>query len=279
MREDQARCLKKFPLTIFQSTSLEWGKTNGGASIDVDNYISIHFPRMREDHGDPECRTVWSISIHFPRMREDTMNCEPYGQLNISIHFPRMREDSILLRIYSIPPYFNPLPSNEGRRRLYQLYSWLTSISIHFPRMREDAQPLFHSFWDLHFNPLPSNEGRPESGSYLSGEVTFQSTSLEWGKTSIGICHCADPNISIHFPRMREDGDDVLYGIGDKRISIHFPRMREDTSDCWGKETPGEFQSTSLEWGKTMSRPVNSAGMWNFNPLPSNEGRRPTPPE
>ena len=139
MREDQARCLKKFPLTIFQSTSLEWGKTNGGASIDVDNYISIHFPRMREDHGDPECRTVWSISIHFPRMREDTMNCEPYGQLNISIHFPRMREDCPHCGISPSICSFQSTSLEWGKTVFCYAYIPFRHISIHFPRMREDV--------------------------------------------------------------------------------------------------------------------------------------------
>ena len=104
--------------------------------------------------------------------------------------------------------HFNPLPSNEGRPGPLFEEVPIDNISIHFPRMREDC---------------------PHCG--ISPSIcSFQSTSLEWGKTVFCYAYIPFRHISIHFPRTREDVGCISCIAG-----LH------------------PFQSTSLEWGKTLN--------------------------
>ena len=123
-------------------------------------------------------------------------------------------------------------------------------ISIHFPRMREDPYQEQKTIHRRYFNPLPSNEGRRSTLiSFILG-FTFQSTSLEWGKTGKRLLSLRGSNISIHFPRMRED----LHRYLPLRRSQYFNPLPSNEGRRWW--------CTLWNWRQE-----------NFNPLPSNEGR------
>ena len=77
--------------------------------------ISIHVPRMRDDHRRQPCSVSPVISIHVPRMRDDAAQVCLFGNVAISIHVPRMRDDFFKKRVF---------PD--------------CVISIHVPRMRDD---------------------------------------------------------------------------------------------------------------------------------------------
>ena len=144
-----------------------------------------------------------------------------------SIHFPHPREDEDTQRQRLCIMSFNPLPSSEGRRRIYR-----------------------YVISQANFNPLPSSEGRQapkDNGKKLQ-------------ITSIHFPHPREDDIhrkvhrtgrtSIHFPHPREDSD------------THIPRMNllyfNPLPSSEGRQTRSSgsvsgcsLQSTSLIRGKT----------------------------
>ena len=193
------------------------------------------------------------------------------------------------------PPYFNPLPSCEGRLLTHSTISQYTS----------------------HFNPLPSCEGRPNHPCSTSQHAQFQSTPLMRGETPTDPILHQYPVISIHSPHARGDcsGSGGVCGIhrfqstplmrgetsspapepmwlefqstplmrGETEahilaltvslISIHSPHAR---GDAWTRpklSLSATFQSTPLMRGETGKRHRRQCAHTDFNPLPSCEGR------
>ena len=166
---------------------------------------------------------------------------------------PLMREETLAgFRHSRIVPYFNPLPSCEGRRRR----------NPH--RLQED-----------NFNPLPSCEGRPapahaapaaehisihsphargdDEADHLYGwDVKFQSTPLVRGETLLRRFRRVQVKISIHSPRARGDARPTRRRGRPPRISIHSPHARGDWRRSAEHDDPAQFQSTPLVRGETV---------------------------
>ena len=133
--------MKLLPISILQSTSLIRGKTA---------------PNI------PVCNLP-GTSIHFPHPREDsTSELASYNGIT-SIHFPHPREDSSPTAYTCLVPYFNPLPSSEGRHSVRTAVLNASYTSIHFPHPREDRKTADYRLPSQYFNPLPSSEGRQQN--------------------------------------------------------------------------------------------------------------------
>ena len=169
-------------------------------------------------------------------------------------------------------PYFNPLPSHEGRhcRRYDTGRSW--RISIHFPLTREDHSNLTEQDYQSYFNPLPSHEGRQSSHGFQHPPLHFNPLPSHEGRPwYLRKLIQAHPNFN---PLPSHEG----------RLQRSFLILPSQI-----------FQSTSLSRGKTVLRAIMSVGQvifqstslsrgktcnyWEadyceyFNPLPSHEGR------
>ena len=78
------------------------------------------------------------ISIHSSHARGDLYVPPIARSLTISIHSPHARGDLRLTSFPAQPPYFNPLPSCEGRRWRSACVQADHLISIHSPHARGD---------------------------------------------------------------------------------------------------------------------------------------------
>ena len=100
-------------------------------------------------------------------------------------------------------------------------------ISIHVPRVEDDCYNQSRGEGGRDFNPRPPCGGRHIDclGFVLTDE--FQSTSPVWRTTQIDAPKLDDVIISIHVPRVEDDG--TAKGTGeDFTISIHVPRVEDD---------------------------------------------------
>ncbi len=79
---------------IFQSTSPVWGTTGGGGGVLLNEWISIHVPRVGDDFGCIILAVNQTISIHVPRVGDDL------GKLVTCRNIP----------------HFNPRPPCGGRQ-------------------------------------------------------------------------------------------------------------------------------------------------------------------
>ena len=118
--------------------------------------------------------------------------------------------------------------------------------------------------------PLMRGETRPRKKSGLSRE--FQSTPLMRGETSLNPRPEAIPSISIHSPHAR--GDAITYHVlATDEISIHSPHARGDFTKPAPGGHPFDFNPLPSCEGRRAGNFI-FAGPHNFNPLPSCEGRR-----
>ncbi len=127
--------------------------------------------------------------------------------MDISIHVPRMRDDRRHSYVKTNSCDFNPRPSHEGRLPTEPDNRSIAFISIHVPRMRDDSvvSTLLVICWD--FNPRPSHEGRLRNSlCNLVYDVYFNPRPSHEGRLNINFCAPGDNSISIHVPRMRDDG-------------------------------------------------------------------------
>ena len=146
------------------------------------------------------------------------------------------------------------------------------AISIHSPHTRGDAVRTAWPPRSPHFNPLPSHEGRLEncfcefskyifqSAPLIRGETPlstiprethlFQSTPLIRGETC-SFDKAAELDGFQSTPLIRGETLALVFALPVLAISIHSPHARGDRSSSTLIKTP-----------------------WNFNPLPSHEGRQ-----
>ena len=122
--------------------------------------ISIHSPHARGDNSAAFIRNSALISIHSPHARGDLPFRYMSSGFKISIHSPHARGD--YLPTYNCPrrPYFNPLPSCEGRRPKQRIFPLIGEFQS-TPLMRGETNSSDLQLTDSSdFNPLPSCEGR-----------------------------------------------------------------------------------------------------------------------
>ena len=143
------------------------------------------------------------ISIRSPHTRGDCELWHPYNQTQISIH-PLIRGETYPKRQSPCCPYFNPLPSYEGRR-------FSPSPSNSDPKFQ--STPLmrgetFRSVTEYHeciFQSTPLMRGETKAPTSESPAGVFQSTPLMRGETvPVSGLHRSQP-ISIHSPHARGD--------------------------------------------------------------------------
>ena len=113
---------------------------------------------------------------------------------------------------------------------------------------------------------------------YIKGDGNiFQSTPLMRGETvddyRLGAWKC----ISIHSPHARGDPPKVA-GRRVQRISIHSPHARGDGFVAVLKTDLFDFNPLPSCEGRP-TKPQSTASASNFNPLPSCEGRQHKPPK
>ena len=125
------------------------------------------------------------------------------------------------------------------------------AISIHPPRVGWDQSLIYIKATCIDFNPpTPCGVGlRDCCNLYISCQ--FQSTHPVWGGTVVDDVAFADPNISIHPPRVGWDGHGhkpvVLVGDFNPPTPCGVgPRFRHKTL------LPLRFQSTHPVWGGTL---------------------------
>ena len=104
------------PQNIFQSTPLMREETSDADDEGKFQFISIHSPHTRGDTRLAVQSHRWAISIHSPHTRGDSVKrTNLWLDKLISIHSPHTRGDDSRRSIKGLYPYFNPLPSYEGR--------------------------------------------------------------------------------------------------------------------------------------------------------------------
>ena len=137
------------------------GRREEGIKMTREELISIHAPRRRGDGKERLYFCRRDISIHAPRRRGDRIATVATGGISISIHAPRRRGDSNHRHTIYGHRYFNPRPSQEGRRYEYFKISGTNA----FQSTPLAGGATFFRFICLvmasHFNPRPSQEGRP----------------------------------------------------------------------------------------------------------------------
>ena len=117
--------------------------------------------------------------------------------------------------------------------------------------MRDDVKGAQRRARGAHFNPRPSHEGRQGATTEYGRAIGhFNPRPSHEGRRGQRRSMDELLVISIHVPRMRDDGLDAPRDHA-KGISIHVPRMRDDRPPAGGSFTPE-----------------------NFNPRPSHEGRQ-----
>ena len=185
---------------------------------------------------------------------------------------PLMRGETIASTAYcGIDPYFNPLPSCEGRHVMPKYKQLYEIISIHSPHARGDSRA----------PPL------------LGAACGFQSTPLMRGETLHVSLSRRDKGISIHSPHAR--GDDKVFSFlitpqhfnplpsceGRRNrelqglapvISIHSPHARGDEYSQLTSVIHRHFNPLPSCEGRLFSSHRISIKL-DFNPLPSCEGR------
>ena len=102
----------------------------------------------------------------------------------ISIHVPRVEDDN----------------HGKGTRKRNQY------ISIHVPRVEDDLPALSGGAQKNYFNPRPPGGGRQYAEERLAELKKFQSTSPGWRTTRYVLAHRSCVEISIHVPRVEDDG-------------------------------------------------------------------------
>ncbi len=152
------------------------------------------------------------------------------------------------------------------------------AISIHSPHARGDAdargRPREHPQISIH---SPHARGDAASVLACSAGAVFQSTPLMRGETRF--VNVADMNrsISIHSPHAR--GDILqLYTNFCVQISIHSPHARGDHARTPGGGTLRISIHSPHARGDTQHF-TQAPPRYNFNPLPSCEGRQHKPPK
>ena len=209
---------------------------------------------MREETSDADDEGKFQfISIHSPHTRGDSVKrTNLWLDKLISIHSPHTRGDDSRRSIKGLYPYFNPLPSYEGRHALDAGEYMTLAISIHSPHTRGDCIGGLCPQSEFYFNPLPSYEGR-QRNAYSDGVASrFQSTPLIRGETKDSPISKRKKEISIHSPHTRGDRTHARNRYDDDhfnplpsyegrqsvqnikslnlRISIHSPHTRGDTT-------------------------------------------------
>ena len=209
------------------------------------------------------------------------------------IHSPHARGDCSPTNGIRKKPYFNPLPSYEGRHylcrmgcqgELISIHSphtrgdvadtrtkrvWI--ISIHSPHTRGNRRPSRRSILPVHFNPLPSHEGRRLRTSTRRSASTFQSTPLMRVETKSQV-KIGSPATFQSAPLMRGE---TSCGTRNRRRKINFnplPSYEGRRTPSPDNPVPIVFQSTPLIRGETYPKRQSPCCPY-FNPLPSCEGR------
>ena len=146
---------------------------------------------------------------------------------------------------------FQSAPLTRGETIGGRSLAVLAGISIHSPHTRGDYRRAFPCSVCRYFNPLPSHEGRLAARCVLRVDARGISIHSPHTRGDIGQRrHHRHPLISIHSPHAR--GDCRWTDTGrTSLISIHSPHTRGDHGVRFYPDDD-----------------------WNFNPLPSHEGRR-----
>ena len=173
-----------------------WGATGNAGEYDIQQFISIHAPRMGSDDAEVENQ---GKSHHFnPR--------PPHGE--------RL---SVRSRPITAFTFQSTLPAWGATTYDYS-DGYLTKISIHAPRMGSDASSNLSIVRFQYFNP------RSPHGERLCGfkagfnYAAFQSTLPAWGATALAPTFENALTISIHAPRMGSD----MAAQQAKNLQAHF---------------------------------------------------------
>ena len=236
--------------------------------------ISIRSPHARGDRfrGLPPFTLKRFQSA--PLMRGETRKCISFQSVqNISIRSPHARGDKMRFiafiaycdfnplpscegrRLNSVKDLlrndFNPLPSCEGRPFPCELLQNHFTISIRSPHARgDDKADETASLLSYDFNPLPSCEGRRSAFAALIGALNFNPLPSCEGRHQ-DFRSMPPPAAFQSAPLMRGETLTLQVYSHITIISIRSPHARGDA-----------------RW-KQGAQP-----RWNFNPLPSCEGRR-----
>ena len=195
---------------------------------------------------------IIAISIHSPHARGDLGLLSRAECKHISIHSPHARGDPVRPSEKQNHKYFNPLPSCEGRRTGKKGYIGGT----------------------LNFNPLPSCEGRQirSQKGMQTIKISIHSPHARGDALPFLVIKCKNNFNPLPSCEGRPVPSAVLCGF--HRISIHSPHARGDPADA-EPEVIAEISIHSPHARGDGQRLVAcSRTSFDFNPLPSCEGRQ-----
>ena len=113
------------------------------------------------------------------------------------------------------------------------------------------------------------NRDFPKFAAYGTGDFAVQSNFQRGGEDDP--VHVGDRTggaISIHIPRVGDDGRQARLPLPTVRISIHIPRVGDDALAANPDAQDSLFQSTSPVWGMTYGVIEQVQTVHDFNPHP-----------
>ena len=118
-----------------------------------------------------------------PLMRGETVkNEELKDKMSISIHSPHARGDAVSYTPRHTPPYFNPLPSCEGRQAVCSFFAWFRLFQS-TPLMRGETHWRKLANLSQRFQSTPLMRGETVIAAAPASCLAFQSTPLMRGET------------------------------------------------------------------------------------------------
>ena len=175
-------------------------------------------------------RTTPEISIHVPRVEDDLYHTNiTFARSKFQSTSPGWRTTKHIGGKMNIVQNFNPRPPGGGRRKKRVRAACNAAISIHVPRVEDDLRQngccrytipfqstspgwrttsffVAPSRYFSNFNPRPPGGGRRRKQRTIGSNSRFQSTSPGWRTTSHCHFEVRKNGISIHVPRVEDDG-------------------------------------------------------------------------
>ena len=136
------------------------------------------------------------------------------------------------------------LPTPQSRRK---------SISIHVPRVEDDLECELNGCSDPNFNPRPPCGGRHKQGADSLSVPNFNPRPPCGGRQYCDLQYIMTGTISIHVPRVEDDGFSTAY----RTFVCDFnprPPCGGRRTGCTIRQLLIKFQSTSPVWRTTYAK-------------------------
>ena len=205
-----------------------WRTTEKIKESERKEYISIHVPRVEDDI---RIRTMHTCVLYFNPRPPCGGRLAGFSVIAVVLDFnPRPPCGGRLAIItYCFPFFFISIHVPRVEDDLFQHINIIkVFISIHVPRVEDDSCNSDKDNYTRYFNPRPPCGGRLYLIDHNYLTKIFQSTSPVWRTTGVDTTEYMIKRISIHVPRVEDDGGKCLLPRF-FYISIHVPRVEDDT--------------------------------------------------